>query len=91
MSRDRAAEAQIGTGHGRHETSHATYVGFERATSTPAETIALYYDTRANLVANGVIRDAIPVAPYPRPFPAHPFPAHPFPAFVPDPPGKAAG
>ena len=86
MSRDRAAEAQIGTGHGRHETSHATYVGFERATSTPAETIALYYDTRANLVASGVIRDAIPVAPYPRPFPAHPFPA-----FVPDPPGKAAG
>jgi hypothetical protein len=85
-SRDRAAEASIGTGHGRHETSHAYYVGFERATSAPAVTIAIYYDTRANLVARGVIRDALPVAPYPQPFPAHPFPA-----FVPDPPGRAAG
>ena len=81
LSRDRAAEAGIGTGHGRHETSHAYYVQFERATSTPAETIALYYDSRANLVARGVIRDTVPVAPYPQPFPG----------FVPDPPGKAAG
>jgi hypothetical protein len=87
MSRDRAAaEARIGTGHGRHETSHAYYVQFERASSAPAETIAIYYDTRANLVARGVIRDAIPVAPHPQPFPAHSFPT-----FVPDPPGKAAG
>jgi hypothetical protein len=84
-SRDRGP-AQIGTGHGRHETSQAYYVQFERATSTPAETIALYYDTRASLVARGVIRDGVPIAPYPQPFPAHPFPA-----FVPDPPGKAAG
>lgn len=81
LSRDRAAEARIGTGHGRQETSHAYYVQFERATSTPAETIALYYDSRANLVARGVIRDTVPVAPYPQPFPG----------FVPDPPGKAAG
>ena len=86
MSRDRAAADQIGTGHGRHETSPAYYVPFERATSVPAETIALYYDTRANLVARGVIRDAVPVAPSPQPFPAHPVPA-----FAPDPPGKAAG
>jgi hypothetical protein len=77
ISRDRAAEAQIGTGHGRHETSHAYHVGFERATSTPAELIAVYYDSRANLVAKGVIRDPVPVAPYPRPFPG----------FVPDPAG----
>ena len=86
LSRDRAAEAQIGTGHGRHETSQAYYVQFERAGSTPAETIALYYDTRANLVARGVIRDGVPIAPYPQPFPAHSFPT-----FAPDPPGKAAG
>jgi hypothetical protein len=59
---------------------------FERATSAPAQTIAIDYDTRANLVARGVIRDAMPVAPHPRPFPARPFPA-----FVPDPPGRAAG
>jgi hypothetical protein len=86
LSRDRAAEAQIGTGHGRHETSHAYHVQFERATSMPAETITLYYDSRSNLVARGVIRDALPVAPYPQAFPAHSFPT-----FVPDPPGKAAG
>jgi hypothetical protein len=70
-------EAPLGTGHGRHETSPAHYVNFERATSTPAEVISLYYDSRANLVASGVIRDPIPVAPYPRPFPG----------FVPDPAG----
>jgi hypothetical protein len=72
-----SAEAQLGTGHGRHETSHAYYVGFERATSTPAEIITLYYDSRANLMARGIIRDAVPAAPFPRPFPG----------FVPDPQG----
>lgn len=77
LRRDSAAEAHMGTGHGRHETSHAYQVGFERATSVPAELITLYYDSRANLVAKGVIRDAVPVAPYPRPFPG----------FVPDPGG----
>lgn len=81
LSRDRAAEAQIGTGHGRHESSHAYYVDFERASSTPAELITLYYDSRANLVAKGIIRDAVPVAPYPRPFPG----------FVPDPAGSRRG
>lgn len=77
LSRDRAAEARIGTGHGRHETSHAYYADFERASSTPAQVITLYYDSRANLIARGVIRDAVPVAPHPRPFPG----------FVPDPAG----
>lgn len=77
LSRDRAAEAQVGTGHGRHETSQAYYMGFERASHSPAEVITLYYDSRASLIAKGVIRDALPVAPYPRPFPG----------FVPDPAG----
>lgn len=81
LSRDRAAEAQIGTGHGRHESSHAYYVDFKRASSTPAELITLYYDSRANLVAKGIIREAVPVAPYPRPFPG----------FVPDPAGSGRG
>ena len=73
----RAAEAekQIGTGHGRHETSYARYVAFQRASLAPAETITIYYDSRANLLARGVIRDPVPVAPLPRPFPG----------FVPDP------
>jgi len=74
-ARGAAAERQIGTGHGRHEASYARYVAFQRATPVPAETIAIYYDSRANLVARGVIKDAVPVASLPRPFPA----------FVPDP------
>lgn len=73
----RPAEPQLGTGHGRHETSHAYHVPFERATSAPAEVITLYYDSRANLVARGIIREPVPVAPLPRPFPG----------FVPDPQG----
>jgi hypothetical protein len=70
-------EPQLGTGHGRRETSHAAYVNFERATASPAEVISLYYDSQRNLVARGVIREAVPVAPLPRPFPG----------FVPDPQG----
>jgi hypothetical protein len=77
---DRAAAAeqrQLGTGHGRRETSYVQNVEFERATSNPAETVMLYYDSYANLVARGVIRETLPVAPLPRPFPG----------FVPDPRG----
>jgi hypothetical protein len=73
----RSAEAQLGTGHGRREASHAQHVTFERASSAPAEVVTLYYDSHRNLVAKGVIREAplAPLAPLPRPFPG----------FVPDP------
>lgn len=71
---EKRAESQLGTGHGRHETSYAYHTTFERATSAPAETITLYYDSRANLAARGIIRET---APHPRPFPG----------FVPDPAG----
>jgi hypothetical protein len=74
-------DAKLGTGHGRREASHAQHVTFERATPGPAETLTLYYDSHSNLVARGVIRESIPVAPLPRPFPAH------VPNFVPDPRG----
>jgi hypothetical protein len=71
-----APSAPLGTGHGRREVSHAQHVAFERASSMPAETIVLHYDSRANLVARGIIREPYPVAPrHPRPFPG----------FVPDP------
>ncbi|HEU4352839.1 MAG TPA: hypothetical protein VFR66_13300 [Burkholderiales bacterium] len=75
----RAAESdsRLGTGHGRREHSPAIHVSFERATSAPAETLTLYYDSQANLVARGIIREPIRVAPTPRPFPG----------FVPDPRG----
>jgi hypothetical protein len=71
------AEKQIGTGHGRPEASYARYVEFQRASLVPAETLTIYYDSRANLVARGVIREPVPVAPLPRPFPG----------FAPDPAG----
>jgi hypothetical protein len=70
-------DSRLGTGHGRHEHSPAVHVTFERATSAPAETLTLYYDSHANLVARGVIREPVQVAPTPRPFPG----------FVPDPQG----
>jgi hypothetical protein len=69
---------KIGTGHGRHEASYVRWTAFERATALPAETLTLYYDSRANLVARGIIRDAVPLARLPRPFPG----------FVPDPGGN---
>lgn len=67
----RSAES-LGTGHGRSEVSHARQVEFERASSHPAETIAIRYDSYRNLVAIGVIRES----------PRQP---RPFPGFVPDP------
>ena len=70
------AEQSIGTGHGRSQTSHARFVSFERESDTPSEVILLRYDTRANLVARGVIRS--------EPRDPNPFPAH----FVPDPPRR---
>ncbi|HEX7218719.1 MAG TPA: hypothetical protein VF280_05830 [Burkholderiales bacterium] len=69
------AESSLGTGHGRREHSPAVRVTFERATSAPAEMLTLYYDSHANLLARGVIRDPVHVTP------------RPFPGFVPDPRG----
>ena len=76
----RAAERddRLGTGHGRIEASHTRHVGFERATSEPAETVMIYYDSYRNLLARGVIPHA--VTPPRRPSP------NPFPGFVTDPP-----
>jgi hypothetical protein len=76
-SEARAADQGLGTGHGRREDSPAHYVAFERATSAPAEVVTLYYDSYHNLLARGVIRQPVPFAPRPRPFPD----------FVPDPRG----
>jgi hypothetical protein len=71
------SKSQLGTGHGRSESSYTQYTAFERASETPTETIAIYYDSFQNLLAMGV-----PVGPQPmarvRP---DPFPMR----FVPDP------
>jgi hypothetical protein len=75
----RLAQAPLGTGHGRVEHSPTRMVRFERATEAPAETLAIHYDRRDNLVAMGVLPPPV-VARVPNPFPAWP------PRFVPDPP-----
>ena len=69
-------QEKIGTGHGERERSEVVYTNFRRATSHPAETLTLYYDTQANLVARGVIPGPTPVV-APNPFPGG--------RFVPDP------
>jgi hypothetical protein len=61
---------RLGTGHGRAESSYASYTQFERASDTPAETIAIYYDSYENLLAQGVSVASPPVARFqPNPFP----------------------
>ena len=70
---------KLGTGHGRSEDSRVTMVAFERATDSPAETVAIQYDRRENLVAMGVL---------PQPYYARRQQPDPFPAalrFAPDP------
>jgi hypothetical protein len=70
-----APSAPLGTGHGRREESRAYYTEFERATREPEETIAIYYDSYRNLVAQGVLQ-AVAERRDPRPFPS---------SFAPDP------
>jgi hypothetical protein len=71
------SEERLGTGHGRREHSGARHVEFERAGESPDQVIAIHYDTRANLVAQGVIpRPRHYAQRRPRPFPG---------GFVPDP------
>jgi len=49
------SESKLGTGHGERESSPAQYVDFRRASSRPDEVISIFYDSRRNLVAQGVI------------------------------------
>ena len=69
-----ADESALGTGHGRRKSSVVRHGEFERESGTANEVVVIYYDSHANLVARGVIRDA---RPRPDPFPN---------GFVPDPP-----
>lgn len=72
-----SAASRIGTGHGRSETSYVQFTRFERAQSNPDQVLAIRYDSRANLIAMGVIPS--PPAWQPQPFPGAL-------GFVPDPP-----
>lgn len=72
----------LGTGHGAIERSQVSTVDFESATARPEQIVRIRYDSRANLVAKGVIREHTarpPIPRQPRPFPADE-------GFVPDPP-----
>jgi hypothetical protein len=72
-----APAPSLGTGHGRIEDSSVRRVDFVRATSSPAEVLAVRYDRRDNLVAMGVIPAPTVVGRAPEPFPGM--------RFVPDP------
>jgi hypothetical protein len=77
-----APAPQLGTGYGRDETSYAQTTRFERETTAPAQTLAIRYDRRENLVAMGILPlPPIARAPAPNPFPAAP-------RFVPEPPSR---
>ena len=66
----REQSSRLGTGYGGGEASYASYTQFERATDTPTETIAIYYDSYENLVAQGVPVASAPLARFqPNPFP----------------------
>ena len=67
---------RLGTGHGEREHAPTRNTEFARASDTPDEVITIYYDSRANLLARGIIR--APKLAEPRPFPG---------GFVPDPQG----
>jgi hypothetical protein len=75
----RRDESKLGTGHGHRESSPAQYVDFRRASSTPDETIVIYYDSRRNLLAQGVLPQ--PQRPWFAERSPDPFPN----GFVPDP------
>ena len=70
-------DERVGTGYGRSEYSEVAYTDFEPASSSPDETITLYYDSYRNLCKQGVI-PARPKSGWHRP---QPFPG----GFVPAP------
>lgn len=76
-------QERLGTGHGRSETSVVRHTAFERARPQPDQVIAIHYDSRANLIALGVISRPVHERPLPEPTP--------FPGslgYVPDPPRR---
>ena len=72
--RSKMNEEKLGTGHGERIHAPTSHTEFRRASSTPGEVITIYYDSRRNLIAQGIIA-------------RHPNMPQPFPngGFVPDP------
>ena len=86
-SRSAAPQAaqKLGTAHGQRETSVVSSTTFERQNARPDELVVIRYDSRANLVALGVIRPQ-PLQPVPNAFPESP--AAYAPGFAADPPQR---
>lgn len=68
--------APLGTGHGERLTARTRNTEFERASPQANEIIRIYYDSRSNLIARGIIPVPQPYRPVPDAFPG---------GFVPDP------
>ena len=74
--------AKLGTGHGGREASYVTRTAFERVSDRPDEVVTIWYDSRENLIAMGVIPSPVSSHwPRPQPFPQSA-------GYVPDPPGN---
>jgi hypothetical protein len=65
----RHAVSPLGTGHGRSESSYATQVAFDRASSSPSEVLSINYDRRETLAAMGVLPRPYYARRGPQPFP----------------------
>lgn len=79
MARRQSPGERLGTGHGDREWSRVGTTQFVRASDSPAETLAIWYDSRRNLVARGIIPSRPLASRDPNPFPNR---------FVPDPPRR---
>ena len=77
-----ATREKLGTGHGEREWSQVTNTSFDRAQSSPNETIRIRYDSLENLLSMGVIQQPHQHRPWNRTPNAFPESL----GFVPDPP-----
>ena len=71
--------SRLGTGHGERISAPTQYTEFRRASELPSEVVTIYYNSRANLLAQGIIPRPPSYGasnPVPNPFPG---------GFVPDP------
>lgn len=48
-------EGRLGTGHGERINAPTQYTDFRRASETPSEIVTIYYNSYANLLAQGII------------------------------------
>ena len=52
---NKQAEGRLGTGHGERISAPTQYTEFRRASETPSEIVTIYYNSRSNLLAQGII------------------------------------